>query len=106
MFGQNVKTGDYVEAGTLLGTVGNSGNCWYKENNKWLRVTEEQILDSDFSRGSHLHFQVFFEEYRNAFIEDIENCLSMEKKYFIIKQWGLYFIDPEIFFKYMNENWR
>jgi murein DD-endopeptidase MepM/ murein hydrolase activator NlpD len=91
-----------INCGNILGEMGNSGNCWYNSNG-WKKVSIKQAKNIKFQPGTHLHFDIFSLSYPEKLIKEIikkENCQEEE---LLLKQWGLFFINPEILFQFLNK---
>lgn len=98
----------FLPAGTVIGTMGNSGKCYTRDINGWRLLTIEEKNDAHYQAGTHLHFSCF-QFAKSGQVTKLLKDLKYKK---LIKnynpgnthfwQWGKLFIAPRIMMSYFK----
>lgn len=107
-FFKPLEKNKFLRAGSIVGNMGNSGNCFTYENGEYRPITEKERIDINCKKGVHLHFGIYQNASRGEKTKILNEILKIgyvkerqEKhdiKYFW--QWGKLFFKPEIIFQY------
>ncbi|MBN2545679.1 MAG: M23 family metallopeptidase [Spirochaetes bacterium] len=100
-----VKLGKFIEAGSLLGLMGNSGNCYTKDPNTgiYVPVTEKQQNNENFNEGVHLHLSFMTELKNKKLLEYIKEKLNLKNELLFLDQWGYYYwLNPKYVYDFLN----
>jgi murein DD-endopeptidase MepM/ murein hydrolase activator NlpD len=98
-----MKLNQFVKFGEVVGSMGNSGNCWTRIGGEWRPITKKEQEDETFKGGVHLHFG-FFTYDKNLANYIIECTKNNFEGIALAFQWGKYFINPRLVFDFLNNS--
>jgi hypothetical protein len=100
------RAGSFIDAGTIIGQMGNSGKCLTpvdpdNPEGEWRDLTPEEVSDVECQKGVHLHTSFF--TWSEPIIHRIREVLKLTDDTWFAYQWRKYWISPEIFFQFLEE---
>ena len=91
----NVTNNDmFIKAGTVIGSMGNSGNCWTLDKDSWRKLTTEEQADPLDQRGVHLHFDTYVIEKKDNLINAMKKVIDLDEAKDMVTQWGKTYFNP------------